>query len=256
MNMIFDTHAHYDDEAFAADRVEVLNNLTNNNVCAVVNPGAGVVSSKKAVELANAYDYIYAAVGVHPENIDDMQKYDYISELENLILQNKKVVAVGEIGLDYHFVNDNKQEQKELFESQIQLALKYDLPVIIHDRDAHGDTLEILKKYRPKGVVHCFSGSAEMAKEVLKLGMYIGVGGVVTFKNAKNIIEVVKLAPLESIVLETDAPYLAPVPLRGERNVSSNIKYVARKISDIKQINLDYLLEITKGNAYNLYSIN
>ena len=254
MGLIFDTHAHYDDSAFDEDREEKLSALPNDNIYAVINAGADIESSKKSITLSEKYDYIYAAVGIHPENISSISK-DYISGLEKLILNNKKVVGVGEIGLDYHYTKENKQQQKDLFESQVKLAIKHDLPVIVHDREAHGDTLEILKKYKPKGVVHCFSGSLEMAKEVIKMGMYIGVGGVVTFKNAKNVVYVVENISLENIVLETDAPYMSPVPFRGKRCDSSYIKYTAEKISEIKNIELNEVFEITKKNAKNLFGV-
>ena len=254
MGLIFDTHAHYDDFAFDVDREEKLSLLPNDNIYAVINAGADIKSSKKSINLSEDYPYIYAAVGIHPENISNIPN-DYIFQLEKLILSSKKIVGLGEIGLDYHYTKENKQQQKDLFESQVKLAIKHDLPVIVHDREAHGDTLEILKKYKPKGVVHCFSGSLEMAKEVIKMGMYIGVGGVVTFKNAKNAVYVVENISLENIVLETDAPYMSPVPFRGKRCDSSYIKYTAEKISEIKNIELNEVFEITKQNAKNLFGV-
>ena len=254
MRLIFDTHAHYDDSAFDEDREEKLSSLPNNNIYAVINAGADIESSEKSISLSESYPYIYAAVGIHPENISSIPK-DYISRLEKLILSGKKVVGVGEIGLDYHYTKENKQQQKELFENQVKLAIKHDLPVIVHDRDAHADTMEILKKHKPRGVVHCFSGSLEMAKEIIKMGMYIGIGGVVTFKNAKNIVDVAENIPLEHIVLETDAPYMAPAPFRGKRCDSSYIKYTAEKISEIKNIDLKEVFQITKQNAKNLFGV-
>lgn len=255
-NVIFDTHAHYDDEAFEIDREEVLNSLKNNNVCGIINAGTDIKSSEKVLELAKKWDFIYPALGIHPENLDDScDCEDLISKLRNLILNNKNVVAVGEIGLDYHFKNDNKELQKHIFENQIELANELGLPVTVHDREAHADTMQILKKYSPKGVVHCFSGSLEMANEVIKLGMYIGVGGVVTFKNAKTIIDVVKNISLEKIVLETDAPYMSPTPFRGKRCTSDLIKYTAEKIAEIKVISVDEVLETTKETAIKLFKI-
>ena len=254
MSLIFDTHAHYDDSAFNEDRAEKLTSLPNDNIYAVINAGADIESSKKSINLSESYSYIYAAVGIHPENILNTPK-DYISRLEKLILSGKKVVGVGEIGLDYHYTKENKNQQKELFENQVKLAIKHDLPVIVHDREAHGDTIEILKRHKPKGVVHCFSGSLEMAKEIIKMGMYIGIGGVITFKNAKNIVDVAENISLEHIVLETDAPYMAPVPFRGKRCDSSYIKYTAEKISEIKNIDLKEVFEITKQNAKNLFGV-
>lgn len=256
-NEIFDTHSHYNDEAFDVDREEVLRSLPNQNIFAVIDNGGNIESSQKAVELSKKYPYIYAAVGFHPEYLNN-EKVDLnflVPQLENLI-NNEKVVAVGEIGLDYHFNSDNKDIQKKVFEEQIKVALEHNLPVIVHDREAHGDTLEILKKYKPNGIVHCFSGSMEMATEILKIGMLLGIGGVVTFKNAKNIVEVVKNIPMSSIVLETDAPYLAPTPFRGKRCVSPYIEYTAQKVAEIKNISFKDVLEITKNNAIQLFGIN
>lgn len=255
MNDIFETHAHYDDEAFDTDRDVLLENLPNQNIFAVITAGADIESSKKSIELAKKYNYIYAAVGIHPENLTEEFSSECIGDLKKLIQANDKVVAVGEIGLDYHFRSDNKEIQKKYFSEQINLANELNLPVLVHDRDAHGDTMEILKNYQPKGIVHCFSGSIEMAREVVRLGMYLGVGGVVTFKNAKNIVEVVRQMPLEVLVLETDAPYLAPVPMRGSRCDSSMIKYTAEKIAEIKAIDVQKVLKITKNNAKNLFNV-
>ena len=254
---IFDTHAHYDDDTFEIDRELLLKELISKDVRCIVNASVDIESSIKSIELSNNYSYIYAAVGVHPQNIENSNfKNNYIEELENLIINNSKVVAIGEIGLDYYFNSENKSSQIKVFEEQIELSLKHDLPILVHDREAHGDTLEILKKYKPKGIVHCFSGSLEMAQEIIKLGMYIGIGGVVTFKNAKTILDVVREIPLENIVLETDAPYLAPVPFRGKRCDSSYIKYVAEKISEIKSIDVKKVYEQTFKNAMNLFKIS
>ena len=252
-SLIFDTHAHYDDKSFDEDRSEVLKMLPQNNVFAVVNAGADIESSVKSIEISKEYDYVYASVGIHPENISD-EKIDYINILEDL-LKNEKVVAIGEIGLDYHYTKDNKSDQIELFENQISLAVNHNLPIMVHDREAHGDTMDLLKKYTPKGIVHCFSGSVEMAKEVIKLGMYIGIGGLITFKNAKTAVNVVENIPLSSIVLETDAPYMTPVPFRGTRCNSSYIKYTAEKIAEIKNINVEEVLKITKENALKLFNL-
>ncbi len=256
-NMIFDTHTHYNDEAFDPDRESILRLLPMQNVCAVIDNGGNLETSAKAIELSKKYSYIYAAVGFHPEylNGNDIEIDSLIYDLEKM-LDNEKVVAVGEIGLDYHFNSDNKDVQKKVFESQVKIAIKHNLPIIVHDRDAHGDTLEILKKYKPCGVVHCFSGSVEMAREILKIGMSLGIGGVVTFKNAKHIVEVVKEVPISSIVLETDAPYLAPVPLRGKRCISSYIEYTAKKVAELKNMSLDSVLRTTKNNAIRLFNIN
>lgn len=252
-SLIFDTHAHYDDKSFDKDRAEVLDMLPQKDVFAVVNAGADIESSVKSIEISKEYNYVYASVGIHPENIPD-EKCDYINILENL-LKNEKVVAVGEVGLDYHYSKDRKKEQLKLFEDQIILAIKHNLPIMVHDREAHGDTMDLLKKYNPKGIVHCFSGSVEMAKEVTKLGMYIGIGGLITFKNAKTAVSVVENIPLSSIVLETDAPYMTPVPFRGTRCNSSHIKYTAEKIAEIKKINVDEVLKITKENAFKIFNL-
>lgn len=254
MNNIFDTHAHYDDAAFDEDRASLLKDLPDMEIYAVITAGADLESSLKASEISKKYDYIYAAAGIHPENIQGFGG-NYVKSLEDIISGNKKVVAVGEIGLDYHFRTDNKEKQKEIFLNQIELANKRGLPVLVHDRDAHADTMEILKRMKPHGVVHCFSGSLEMAKEVVKLGMFLGIGGVVTFKNAKTIVEVVKNMPLDVMVLETDAPYMAPTPFRGKRCDSSMIKYTAEKIAEIKNIDVSEVLRITKNNAQKLFGI-
>lgn len=251
--MIFDSHAHYDDSAFDEDRDKLLQSLPGLGVCGVVNVGTNLYTSVKAVEIAKKYSYIYAAVGIHPEEISNFRESDVL-ELESLT-KNDKVVAIGEIGLDYHYSKENKNLQIEVFEEQVKLAQRLELPIIVHDREAHQDTMEILKKYRPRGVVHCFSGSSEMASEVLRLGMYIGIGGVVTFKNAQKLVNVVDNIGVDNVLLETDAPYLAPVPFRGKRCDSSYIKFVAEKISEIKGIDYGKVLEVTKVNALKLFGL-
>lgn len=248
--LIFDSHAHYDDKKFDGIRGELLEALPNHGVCGVINCGCDTESSKKALSFAEKYPYIYAAVGVHPENIGGGR----VSEIEELS-KHKKCVAIGEIGLDYYWVSDNKEEQKALFEEQIILANKLGLPVIVHDRDAHADTLEILKKHRPKGVVHSFSGSPEMAKEILKIGMYIGIGGVITFKNAKKLPEVVAELPENRFLLETDAPYLTPAPYRVEINHSAMIYYTAKKIAEIRNTSVESLLNSARKNTEKLFGI-
>ncbi len=246
--MIFDTHAHYTDEQFD-DRDILLPRLNQENVSEIITCGTDVKSSIDSIALAEKYPFVYAAVGYHPE---ELTRIDVdIPTLKSLV--NPRVVAIGEIGLDYYWNKENKEKQKDGFIKQILLAKELSLPVIVHDREAHGDTLEILKEYKPEGVLHCFSGSTEMANEIIKLGMYIGVGGVITFKNAKNLPEVVYNTPLDRILLETDAPYLAPVPFRSKRNDSSLITYIAEKIGDIKGISKEQVLKITKENAYRLF---
>lgn len=250
---IFDTHSHYDDEKFDPDREMILNSLQSQGVSLVVSCGCDIDTTQYNFDLAQKYDYIYFAAGFHPENLDGAT-IDDLKIIEKFA-KNEKCVAIGEIGLDYHWMNSSKDLQKQFFEAQIELAKKLDMPVIVHDREAHGDTLEILKATKPKGVVHCFSGSKEMAKEIIKLGMYIGLNGVVTFSNARKSLEVVKEIPIERLVLETDCPYLAPVPMRGKKNNSSYIPFIAEKIADILDMDPQELLNITAENGKRLYSL-
>lgn len=252
MQNIFDTHAHYDDSQFDADRIELLDILPKKGVCNIVNQATDLRTARISIDFAEKYDYIYAAVGIHPENLDGLPD-DYISVLRELS-KHKKVVAIGEIGLDYYY-DIPKDIQLKIFEEQLILANELSMPVCVHDREAHGDTLSLLQRYRTKGVVHCFSGSREMAREVIRLGMYIGIGGVITFKNARKAIEVVEDIPLDRIVLETDAPYLAPVPFRGKRNDSSMISYTAQKVAEIKGISIEQLLNTACENAKRLYQL-
>ncbi|SMC26441.1 TatD DNase family protein [Clostridium acidisoli DSM 12555] len=233
--MIFDSHAHYDDESFNEDRDKVIQELIENDIVGILNCGASLQGAIDSVKLADKYNIFYAAVGIHPEFADIVDE-EVISKLKELA-ENKKVRAIGEIGLDYHYEeNPSREIQKNAFIKQMELAEKLNLPVVIHDRDAHEDTLNILKKF-PKviGVIHCFSGSSEFAKECLKLGYYIGFTGVVTFKNAKKIVEVAKIVPEDRMLLETDCPYMAPEPNRGKRNRSDYIEYIAEKIADIRR---------------------
>ncbi len=253
MKNIFDSHAHYTDKAFNDDRTELLDSLKESGICGVINCGADLKSSEESQALAQKYDYMYFACGIHPEEVDDLPG-DYIETLKQLATDSK-CVAIGEIGLDYYWRQDNKDLQKEVFEAQLLLAKELNLPVIIHDRDAHEDTLTILKKYKPKGVLHCFSGSAEMAKEILKLGMYIGLGGALTFKNARKPVEVAQMLPLDRLLLETDCPYMAPVPMRGKRNNSAYISFVAEKVGEIKEIEAQKVLDITADNVKKLFNI-
>jgi len=252
MKDIFDTHAHYDDKAFDPDRDELISALLSGRVCGIVNQGTDIASSRFSLELAEKYDGLYAAVGLHPECLDEnsMNEIDTVRQLA----AHPKAVAVGEIGLDYYY-DVPRDLQKNVFSAMLELADDLSMPVNIHDREAHGDTLDIIKKYRPKGILHCFSGSAEMAREVVKLGMYIGMGGVVTFKNARKTLEVIDAVPLESLVLETDCPYLSPVPFRGKRNDSGNIIYTAEKIAEIKNTTAEEVLRITKENAQTVYKL-
>ena len=247
---IFDSHAHYDDEEFDNDRKEVLEELKNEGVIGIMNCS----SSYKSI--AKTCDFIYGAVGIHPENADEF-KDEMLDEFKDIIKKNPKVKAIGEIGLDYYWdENPDKEIQKDVFRKHMKLAEELNVPVIIHDRDAHEDTLNIIKEFpNVKGVVHCFSGSVEFAKECLKLGYYIGVTGVVTFKNAKKVVKVVKEVPVERLLVETDCPYMAPEPNRGKRNKSSYIKYVIEKISEIKEINPKELNLKVNENLQNLFKI-
>lgn len=250
---IFDSHAHYDDEAFDEDRFNLLDSLFKNGVIGFVNCGSDLNSSKKSLEIARRYSGVYAAAGIHPHESEKAGEAD-LKEIEAL-LNDDKCVAVGEIGLDYHYDFSPRDRQKEIFEYQLSLANKYSLPVIIHDREAHEDTLNLLKKYRPKGVVHCFSGSAEMAKEILSLGMYIGLGGALTFKNAKKPVQVAEIVPDDRLLIETDCPYMTPVPFRGKRNDSGYIPYTAEKLAQIRGVDPQKILDITCRNAKELFNI-
>ncbi len=250
---IFDTHAHYDDERFNEDRTELLSSLFSGRVSGIINCGCDLKSSLKTVELTEKHSLVYGAVGVHPHEAEEATAED-LKQIKELY-KNDKIVAVGEIGLDYFYDFSPRERQIEIFREQIITANELGLPVIIHDRDAHEDTMNIIKELKPKGVVHCFSGSAEMAKEILKLGLYIGIGGAVTFKNARKPVEVVEILPLDRLLLETDAPYMTPVPFRGKRCDSSHIAYTAEKIGEIKGIGvLDFLGKATE-NTKTLFNI-
>ena len=254
MDFIFDTHAHYNDKAFNEDRTKLLDSFTESGILGVINCGTDIEESKNSIALSKEYDFMYCAVGFHPEEIHKAN-VNYLNEIKELS-KYKKCVAIGEIGLDYYWVKDNKEEQKRIFTEQVILANELNLPVIIHSRDAHNDTLEILKKYKPKGVLHCFSGSVEVMKEVLKLGMYIGLGGAVTFKNARVPLEVAKELPLERLLLETDCPYMSPVPMRGKRNQSTYISFVAEKIAEVKNLTKEEVLTTANNNAFKLFNID
>lgn len=250
---IFDTHSHYDDSMFDPDRDDLLGSLKSRGIKYCVSCGCDIKSSAFNRDLAHKYDYMYFAAGLHPENLEGASTDD-ISVIKELT-EDKKCVAIGEIGLDYHWMNSSKQTQIEFFEAQIDLANELDMPVIVHDREAHADTLDILRRKKPKGVLHCFSGSKEMAREIIKIGMYIGLNGVATFKNARKSLEVVKEIPIERLVLETDCPYLAPEPKRGKRNDSSLIPYIAERIGEVIGKDPQALLDITCKNAKELYSL-
>lgn len=255
---LFDSHAHIDDSDFDSDREELLKVLPDFGIARLVNIGSDVESSLKSIELSAKYDYIYAAVGIHPQNAINFKNED-IDLLSKLIKNNKKVVAIGEIGLDYHYEDTSKEIQKQCFNAQMQLAKDLNVPVVLHIRDAYEDALDIMKyfgKLRNNGVVHCFSGSVEFAREVLKLGYYIGIGGVLTFKNAKKLINVANEVDIDHIVLETDCPYMAPTPFRGQRNDPSKVFYVAEKLAQIKNTATDIIIDKTYHNANLLYGIS
>lgn len=254
--MIFDTHAHYDDEAFDEDRDELLTSLLEHGIEAVTNVGASLKTSKNTLKLAEKYAYVYGAIGVHPNETGELSEEGLIWLKEQSA--HKKIVAIGEIGLDYYWDEPDHETQKKWFFRQLCLAKEEKLPVIIHSRDAAKDTLDIMKAEGGKdlgGVIHCFSYGKEIAREYLNMGYYLGVGGVLTFKNAKKLKEVVEYMPIEQLVLETDCPYLAPVPNRGKRNSSLNLPYVVQEISVIKGISEERVIEITNHNAKRLYRL-
>ncbi len=256
--MIFDTHAHYDDEKFDGDREELLNGLKSQGVIALVNVGASMKGAEDSVLLSHKYPFIHSAVGIHPDHAKELDENGFM-HLRELCL-DEKCVAVGEIGLDYYWDESPRDVQAYWFKRQLELARELNKPVIIHSRDACEDTLNILKEYgkndNPGAVVHCFSYAKETAREYVKMGFYIGIGGVVTFKNGRKLQEVAAETDLNRILLETDCPYLAPEPHRGERNNSAYIKYVADKIAEIKNITAEEVLAVTEENARKFYGIS
>lgn len=253
--MIFDTHAHYDDEQFDGDRKELLHSMADNGVGTIVNVSASCASCERVVDMVQDYPFMYAAVGVHPDEAGGLDEESFARMKE--LFKRDKVVAVGEIGLDYYWDHESHEVQKRWFIRQIELAGELGLPILVHSREAAADTMEIIKGYAQgmRGVIHCFSYSKEMAKEYVKMGFCIGVGGVVTFKNARKLKETVKDLPLRSIVLETDCPYLAPEPYRGRRNQSAYIRYVAEEIARLKEISCEEVIAQTEDNARKLYGI-
>ncbi len=253
--MLFDTHAHFDDPQFDSDRDEVIKSLADDGVTRVMNIGANMETSEKAIEIANKYDFIYATVGVHPCDTYDMTDED-IERLRIMAKNNPKVRAIGEIGLDYHFDDTKPDIQKEWFIKQLHLAKELNMPVVIHDRDSKGDAIEILKREGiSNGVMHCFSGSAETARELVKMGFMISFTGVLTFKNARRAVEACRSIPIERLMIETDCPYMAPEPHRGERNYSGYVKYVARKMAEIKGLSYEETARITMENGLRFYGI-
>ena len=254
--MIFDTHAHYDDDAFDEDRDVRLSVMREQNVEYIVNVGASMASSKRSIRLAEKYPFVYAAVGVHPDEVGELDEEKFTKLRE--CTSHEKVKAVGEIGLDYYWDKEKHDLQKHWFMRQMELASEVKLPMIVHSREAAKDTLDMVIAAKPlnlSGIIHCYSYSVEQAREYLNMGYYIGIGGVVTFKNAKKLKEVAEYTPLSQIVLETDCPYLAPTPFRGKRNDSSKIAYVAEELAAIKQVPVEEVIRITNENGRRLYNI-
>ncbi len=256
--MIFDTHAHYDDKRFNKDRRELLSGLSKLGVEFVVNATSDYESMEKSLELTREYEFVYTTMGIHPSELSGLND-EVLAQVENNA-KEKKCVAIGEIGLDYYWEKDreNRERQKAWFKGQLAIAKKLDLPVVIHSRDAAKDTLEILKEASKQGIscdIHCFSYSKEIAMEYIKMGFYLGIGGVLTFSNARKLREIVEEIPLASILLETDCPYLAPEPFRGERNDSSYLFYVVREIAKIKGTTEDEVINVTCKNAKNFYRL-
>ena len=254
--MIFDTHAHYDDEQFDEDRDELLASMQACGVEAVTNIGASLATSQNTIELTKKYPFVYGAIGVHPNEVEDLNEDGIAWLKENSALP--KIVAVGEIGLDYYWDEPGREVQKKWFLRQLELAREVKLPVVIHSRDAAKDTLDIMKSFHAEnlgGVIHCFSYTKEMAREYLNMGFFLGIGGVVTFKNAKKLKEVVEYMPMEQMVLETDCPYLSTVPNRGKRNSSLNLPYVVEEVARLKGISVDEVIEITNRNAKTMYRL-
>ncbi len=254
--MLFDTHTHYDDEKFKEDRYETIKKAGDSGVSYILNASSDIESIAFSTSLSQKFDFVYAAVGIHPHYVGEIE--DNIVETLKEYAKNSKVVAIGEIGLDYYYDNSPREIQKYWFSKQINLAKDVGLPVIVHDREAHEDIMDIIKNedaQKVGGVLHCFSGSVEMARELLRLNFYISVGGTVTFKNAKKVIDVVKYVPLDRLLIETDCPYLTPEPYRGKRNDSGYIRLVAEKIAAIKGISFEEIAGVTMSNAKKLFRI-
>lgn len=257
---LFDSHSHYNDEKFDIDREEIIKETLSNGVSNFIVAGYNIEGSKKAVEIASEYEELYAIAGISPNDLENIETEDdmnkCVNEIEK-IASNKKVVAIGEIGLDYYWNKDNKETQKEMFIKQIELANKLNLPIVIHTREAVADTLEILKTHNvnKKGIFHCCPLNRELVKEALKLDFYISLSGIITFKNAKNADEIINLVPEDKLLIETDSPFLAPEPVRGTRNNSMNVKYVAEKIAKVKNKTIEEIADITNQNAKRIFGI-
>ncbi|MBQ8903660.1 MAG: TatD family hydrolase [Oscillospiraceae bacterium] len=251
---VIDTHAHYDDPAFDSDRDELLTEILNESVDKLITIGCSIEGSRNAIKIAEKFPSVYASVGIHPS--DCMGSSDNYIDILREMSKNKNVVAIGEIGLDYHYDGYDKETQIDCFIKQLELAKELSLPVIIHSREATSDTMDILRKYKPKGVVHCFSGSVETAREIIELGMMISFTGVLTFKNSRKAVEACSEIPMERIMLETDSPYMAPVPHRGKRNNSSYVLHVAEKVAEIKNMTIDEVITICNENAVRFFGLN
>ena len=249
---IIDTHAHYNDDKFSEDRNTVLASLPEAGIVKIINCGTDVSSSAESRRLAESYDFMFFAAGVHPEDCAKPENETDLGEIKKL-LSHPKCVAVGEIGLDYYWQEVPRELQQKFFEAQLKMAKEADMPVIIHDREAHGNTMELLREYRPKGVLHCFSGSTETMREAVSLGLYIGLGGAVTFKNAKKAVAVAQEIPPDRLLLETDCPYMAPVPFRGKRNTSAYIPCVAEFLAALRGVDPQALIDQTTENANRLF---
>ena len=258
---LFDSHAHYDDEKFDQDREEIIQKIYDSGVEKFISAGYSLESSKRAINLANKYEFIYTTVGISPNDVKQTieETIEDIKELEDIITkeENDKIVGIGEIGLDYYWNKENKEIQKQAFIMQIEMANRLSLPITIHTREAVSDTLEILKQHpvQQKGVLHCCPLNRELVKEALKLGFYISFAGPVTFKNSKNAQEIVEMVPNDRMLIETDSPYLAPEPVRGTRNDSRNVRYVAEKIANIKSLSAEEIAEITYQNTLRIFKI-
>ena len=259
---LFDSHAHYNDEKFEDDRQQVLEEIYNSGVTKLINAGYSLESSKTALEIAKKYNWIYTISGISPNDVPDTfskleQEIRRLEEFINKEKDSRKIVGIGEIGLDYYWNKENIDVQKQAFKMQIQLANKFDLPIIIHTREAVMDTITMLKEneVNRKGVFHCCPLNRELVKEALKLGFYISFAGPITFKNSKNANEIIEMVPLNKTLIETDSPYLSPEPNRGKRNNSTNVKYIAKKIADVKEMNIEDIARITYDNACNIFEI-
>lgn len=253
MTGIFDSHAHYDDKQFDPDRLELLESLHQKGVCGVINCASDLPTAHTCLSLAGRFPHCWVAVGIHPHEAEEAPS-DWMEQVAALA-QHPKAVAIGEIGLDYHYDFSPRDVQKKVLEQQLVLAKELGLPVILHDREAHGDMMELLRRHRPAGVMHCFSGSVELMRETVALGLFIGLGGAVTFKNARHPVEVAREVPIDRLLIETDCPYMTPVPHRGRRNDSTELRYVVEKIAAVREMAPQELIDRTRKNAERLFRL-